>query len=319
MDNKTLYRILSGKIIVNIGHIYVINPVKYEHKYMAEEIYEETLIECLQDNVLSREDKAFELMLFRLKLPFNYKVTLKESKTAIDDKKVELYEAVKERKESDKIRQEIKDLDNTVMSILSKLHCMDTITAEGIAELAKTRYLIKKGLGRKVSAETIENIMNWISRNTITERTYRQIARSGIFFNIVSAANSNIFDNYPLTDEQISLMYWYKFYKNVYESQDKPFDWVIEDDLALDGWYILQARKSAKVDSVNYVESKIHSDAVRNSQEVYVIGGSKMNSVVYNANDEGGKAYIKAKQSLVNKGKLNESTERSLGQGFGVK
>lgn len=304
---------------MDIGKIYVIYPIKYEYRYIAETIYSDVLTECLQDSCVSKHDQAFELILFRQKLPFNYKENLEKDRKSLDNKKVELYEIAKEKGDTANVRKEIEELDNRIGFILGKLHCMDSITAEGVAEIEKSRYILKKSLKKKVSNTTLEMIMGWLARNSITEKDYRKIARSGQFFNIVNSAGSSLFKNYPLTDEQMSLMYWYRFYKNVLESQDRPFEWIIDDDLALDGWYIQQSRKAAKTESINYVEGKIHSDAVRGSQEVYVIGGAKMAETVYNANDASGRAYIKAKQGLINKGKLNESTDNSLGKGFGIK
>lgn len=309
---------MSGKIIAKPAQTYIINPIKYEHKYLAECLYEDVLAECLEDGCISKTSQEFELKLFRYKLPFNYKELLEKGRKDIEDAKVELYEIFKEKKQTSSVRKKLEDLDNNLISILSKLHFMDSITAEGVAEMIKSRYLLRKSIKKSVSDSELESIMMWLSKNSISETIFRQIARSNTFFNL-NTCTSSLFQNYPLTDEQTTLMYWYRFYKNVLEHSEKPFDWIIEDDLALDGWYILQSRKGAKSESVNYVEGKIHSSAVAGSQEVYIMGGAKMNDVVYNANNAGGKAYIKAKQNLIDKGKLSEHTEQSLGQGFGVK
>lgn len=317
MNNKILFRILSGKIIVDIGKIYIIKPNSYEHRYWAEVIYEETLSECLMDECISKSDEKFKLMLYRAKLPYNYEEQLKDLRKQTEDKKVEIYELVREKKDSEQAKKEYKKLDDKVLDILGKLHCMDSITAEGVAEITKNKYLLKKAIGKRITDSTLDSVMLWLSKNYINESTFREIARSNYLFNI-TGISKEIFSNYPLTDEQISLMYWHRFYKNVYEHQERPFEWIISDDLALDGWHIYQSRKTGKSESIDYVESKIQSDAVRNSKEIYVVGGSKMSDVVYNANDESGKAYIKAKQNLINKGKLNESVEQKLGQGFGL-
>lgn len=313
-----MYRILSGKIIVDIDKTYIIHPLKYEYRYLAEKLYEETLQECLDDECISKDDDKFKLVLFKRKLPFNYKDQLEKNRKDIENKKVELYEAMKEKKDAVKIKEDITELDNKVMEILSILHSMDSITAEGVAEMVKNKYVLRKSIKSKVNDSILDNIMFWLAKNSINEKEFRKIARSNQFFNMVASAKDNLFKNYPLTDEQTTLMYWYRFYKNVFEHQEKPFEWIIEDDWALDGWYIYQSRKTGKSESINYVEGKMLSDAVRNSKEVYVVGGAKMNEVVYNANDDTGKAYIRAKESLVNKGKLSESAEQRLGQGFGV-
>lgn len=317
---KLLYRILSGKIIVDIEKIYVVHTVSFSHKYWAEKVYERNLAECLAEGVISKEDKMFELMLFRNKLPYDYKTQLKDKQKILEDRKVDLYEAVKEKKtkEAEEIRLNINNITGEVGELLTKMHCLDSITAEGISELEKNKYLLRKSLKKKVSNKTLEEITEWMATNYIKESDYRKIARSNQFFNMISA-KSSLFKNHPLTDEQMTLMYWHRFYKGVLRSQEKPFDWVISDDLALDGWYISQSRKTSKSDSISYVESKMSSNAVRNSEEVYIIAPKHMADVIYDANDGTGKAYAKAKFNLIDKGKLNESTEQRLGQGFGIK
>jgi hypothetical protein len=44
-----------------------------------------------------------------------------------------------------------------------------------------------------------------------------------------------------------------------------------------------------------------------------------MHEEVLNANDATGKALIQARFSLINKGKLDVSTEQQLAKGFGLK
>lgn len=311
---------MSGKIIVDIGRKYIIHPTSYTYKYIAEVLYEKTVDDCLADQVVSKEDKAFELMLFRNKLPYNYKETLKEKRESIDNKKVNLFEVLKEKniEEANRIKKEIEGLSNEVSFVLERLHCLDNISAEGIAEMEKQKYLVKKSIKKKISAKTLDKIIEWLSRNYIREAEYRKIVKSGLFFNLINAKPS-LFKNYPLTDEQLSLMYWHKFYRNVYKSDDKPFDWIIDDDMALDGWYIFQSRKRAKMDSVSYVESKIHSTGTRDSQELFVFAPPEMSDVVNESNDATGKVYKKAFRNMIDKGKLDESTENNLSKGFGIR
>lgn len=316
MNKKTLYRILSGQIIIDIGRIYVLKPNKNIHKYRAEIIYEETLQNCIEDGVLSKEDMKFRLLLFKNKLPPNYQSILDENRAKIDDKKIELYETFKEKKNTQFVREEIGTLMANTSDILEKLHSMDSLSAEGIAEMAKSRYLICRGIGQKLKDSELDMIMMWLSQKSIRESDFRKIARSNQFFNM--ASTSSLFQNKTLTDEQLTLMYWHRFYKSVLEHPEKPFDWIIEDDWALDGWYLHQSRKAGKAESINYVEGKMHSDSVRGSQEVYVFGGQKMAKTVYEANDASTRAYIKARETLINKGKFDANVEQKLGQGFGI-
>lgn len=317
---KELYRILSGKLIINLyGNRYILNPLSYKQKYLLEEYYQEILEENLQNpDIMSQKDIKFKFLLFRHGLDPKYEETIKSNNKDIENKKLSIYELVKEKGKAEEEKKDLSRLNEQNSTLFYKLHQKDSITAEGMAELCKIRKSIRMGLKEKVSENTIEDIMQWMSENFIREETYRKIARSTTFINIVNAS-PNVFSNFPLTDEQITLMYWYRFYKNVSEHSEKPFDWVIEDDAALDGWCIFQSRKSGKSESVNYVESKILSDAVRNSEEVYVVRqpGTNMHDEVFSANDATGKAMIKARFNAIERGILNESNEQKL-KGLGT-
>ena len=318
---KELHRILSGKIIADINKkYYVLYPISHEKKYLIEKRCEELLEEYLQNpNIMSQNDLKFKALLFRLGLPPNYKDMMEKLSKDLEEKKIEVYHKVKEKADSSQAKKEISIINGKINELYYKLHSMDGVTSEGQIERYKARKEIQARLKKKVSVRTLDNIIEWITKNYIKEEMYRKIARSSSFANMINAGR--VFKNYPLTDEQISLMYWYRFYKNINGHSDKPFDWVIEDDLALDGWCIYQSRKVANQENVNYVESKIMSEAVRNSEEIYVVRqpGTNMHEEVFNANDATGKALIQARFNLINKGKLDVSTEQQLSKGFGLK
>jgi hypothetical protein len=319
--SKELFRILSGKIIADIGQRkYVLNPISHEKKYLIEKKCEELLEEYLQNSeIMSQKDIKFKALLFRLGLPPNYNEVMKKLSKDMEDKKVQIYESANNKGDTSHLKAEYKAINDKYNVLFYKLHSMDTITSEGLVDLYRARKEIGARITRRVSTRTIDAIIEWLTRNYIKEETYRTLARSSTLSNMINAGN--IFNNYPLTDEQISLMYWHKFYVNVSSHQEKPFDWIVNDDLALDGWYISQSRKVASQESVNYVDSKIISNQVRNSEEVYVVRqpGTNMHEEVLNANDATGKALIQARFSLINKGKLDVSTEQQLAKGFGLK
>lgn len=315
--NKLLFRILSGQIIVDIsGKKYIINTVSYANKYLAEEFHEELIEQLRYEEILSKDNPAFIIGLYKEGLKPSYKEDMKAIAEKVDELKLKLYEIVNEKGDAQALRNSIKKLNDDLLEILGKLHQKDSITIEGMAEFEKTKFLLRKSLNRKVSELTLDKIISWITKNYIKEEDYRKIARSNLLSNIIEAGDP--FKNHPLTDEQITLMYWYRFYKNVMSHPEKPFDWVIEDDWALDGWCIKQNKKNKASDAEQYVESKMTSDAVRNSTEVYIprTPGTDMAAVIDEANSPAAKTYKDLKFALINKGKMNESNDIRLTESF---
>lgn len=299
------------------GKRYIIRPISYSHKYLAEKLYEETLEELKMDkDFFSRDDDRFKFILIREGLKPSYKDDMKKISDEIEESKLSLYEIVNEKGDDSKIVDKIKTLNKDLLDILASLHQKDSVTIEGIADMQKTRYLIRTSLNKKVDESELNSIISWLGQNYIKEEDYRKIARSSALNDIVSAGKP--FKNYPLTDEQITLMHWYRFYKNVYEHPERPFDWVIDNDWALDGWCIKQSKKNKTEDAKRYVDSKITSDAVRNSTEVFIPRqpGTDMSKIIDDANSPEAKAYKKAKFALINRGKLDESTDVKLAESF---
>ncbi len=282
-------------------------------KYRAENEYLKNLEELKADpDIFSKEDPGYIVSLYREGLSPDYKDKMKKIGTEIEGLKVKLYDLVKEKGDAKEIRSQIVRKNEELMSILRILHCKDDITAEGMAEVQKAKYLLRKSLNVRVDESTLDRIAIWLGLNYITEAQYREVARSTKLNNYMVAGNP--FHNEPLTEEQLNLVYWHTFYKNVGSHPEKPFDWVIEDDWALDGWCIVQSESNKRSEAEQYVEGKMKSDAVRSSSEVYIPRepGKDMSEVIEQANSPAAKAYKAAKFAMINRGTLNESADIKL-------
>lgn len=86
------------------------------------------------------------------------------------------------------------------------------------------------------------------------EAVLRRIARGAEFQYRLAGCDGNacalfgVANGYELTEQQLSLYQWGKWYKSLYEMPmtDKPDDRVIEDDHALDTWFKLFQREQAR-------------------------------------------------------------------------
>ncbi len=138
--------------------------------------------------------------------------------------------------------------------------------------------------------------------STLTEQEIREIARSGgwsIMWNAAKKTGDSLF-NKPSTDyspEQALLCYWSLMYDSVYESMDRPLDRIIEDDVALDKWFLDQKKKSktdrAKSAKTNDVFHGHKSTGATSQEEFVMVTSEEEADDVYDMNDKWSLAQIR--------------------------
>ena len=84
------------------------------------------------------------------------------------------------------------------------------------------------------------------NEDLVTDKEYRFISRNDPFRSDWIIGKTNVFGIRAcnLSNEQKSLILYSRMYDNVYDSHDRPSEDVINDDYMLDGWFIVQRRKS---------------------------------------------------------------------------
>ena len=78
-----------------------------------------------------------------------------------------------------------------------------------------------------------------------------------------------------LSIDQKNIIVWSRMYDNIQESMDCPSDDVIQDDDMLDGWFIVQRKKQEKEKAKAELESGLTNSKISNSDEIFVVAGSK--------------------------------------------
>jgi hypothetical protein len=118
---------------------------------------------------------------------------------------------------------------------------------------------------------------------------------------------SSIFGLSPgdLTRQQIELISFSRMYDNVFQSMDCPPDEIVDDDLALDGWFVEQ-RKKREEESAEKRGSKIAEKTGGN--EIFVPVRSKNDiKKITDMNSNYGKGVLKSlKSDLEKTGELEE-------------
>lgn len=117
-----------------------------------------------------------------------------------------------------------------------------------------------------------------------------------------------------LNDNQLGLLYWSKLYDNIGESTDAPSNVVMRDPLAVDGWFIKQAKKRE-------AEEKKKDLPSQNAGEVFVMASShKEVKEINSLNNVEGKQILKSRaRDLATKGDLDERQFSHVKQEIGIK
>ena len=183
-------------------------------------------------------------------------------------------------------------------------------TCEGIAQLDKSMFLIECCSyvgGEKLDPNSLDlnNLLNKYYSLILKEADSREIARSEPWrstWGLRETNTINLFSNRDreLSVDQKNLLIWSRMYDNIQESMECPSDKVIEDDDALDGWFIEQRRKNEREKAVGVIEDSIQNDKIKNSQEVIVFADNKTDAkTIHEMNSPSSKVIKKERQEVI--------------------
>lgn len=181
------------------------------------------------------------------------------------------FNTVRKRNVEKKIKQAKKELDELNAQEVSLFY----LSAENRAEEVRRRLMVYMFTENKheepywssqesfmESRDTVllGNLINaYFQNNLCTEQVLRRIARSGEWrFRWIASKHGEQLFGRPISEwseMQNMLVYWSEFYDSIYESLERPPQYVIEDDTACDAWVANQnkvngaasAKKKTKV------------------------------------------------------------------------
>ena len=97
-------------------------------------------------------------------------------------------------------------------------------------------------------------------------------------------------------------------YDNVYENPEAPSEKVINEDICLDGWFIIQRRKREKERKEQQVNDMLGNGKVANSQEVFLMADSQQKAKeILDLNDPMSRSIIDQRNAAIDtsEGNLN--------------
>lgn len=303
MEQRTLInRFLSGIIIYRLKNKCIhIKPAKVEDKafadFYAEQAYEDALLEGL----LKKEDLE-KLIIEKGWWDKEKDDEIKTISNNLEQMKVDYYNNFFREESKKYIAENIEKQNKNLLKLHEQKNSLFDKSCEYLKSFARDSYLIEKTSFVESSSAVdffkIHTLVYSFYGNIVGDKVVREVAKSAVWRSIWNAAKGiKLFNNdiCELTQEQISLVGWSKFYDNVNESLERPDEEVIEDDIALDGWCIVESRKRKEEEKKKKGEGMV-SETMQDAGEVFIpVKNAKEQEQVLALNDQYGKSVIRSK------------------------
>jgi len=316
---------LSGIVVFRIGKKYIhVKPASARDKTFADFFSQEQYDDALMDGMWTQKE-AEEFLVDRGYWSKEEEDRIKKITENIETMKVDYYHRFYDSQSKDYIKNNIEKQNENVSKLYSKKYALHDKTCEYIKSYAHVSYLVQKNafLHNGISAHlSIPIHVLYTKHNETTNRLSadaRKIAKSDEWKYRWISLKKSCFENKhsSLTSFQLSIVSWSTFYDNINKSPDKPSEDVINDDIALDGWSIVEKRKREEEEKKTNAE-KLLPENMKHSGEVFIPArNAKMASDIMSLNNREASDHIKLlKRDLKDSGSVQEadltSTRREL-------
>ena len=247
----------------------------------------------------------------------DYESELSKVNTSIQNTLLALYKDYEMVTRREQHRLRLDQLRGQVGDVYSLIFTHELHSIEGIADSVRQDFLIsrltKDSLGYPIPDELIDTFRNKYIEMQPTTPEIRKLARNDGWKSMWLLMGMDIFIYRPISELQNTLATYSRMYENVYQHHECPPQQIIEDDDALDGWFISQHRDRLKDDApqtgsayketIIFAKDKDEANAIyaSNSDEAKAIQEMRMNQLKKNKiMKHGDFADVKHRQRLEN-------------------
>lgn len=267
---KDLYRIMNGYyFIYHKGNKYkVIYPTiqdKYEASQYALDYIEQNKFETSWPSQM-----MIDIWLNRDQIWNAEKQNiLDKQEKLLESTKVLLYKEYLQVAKRKLYKSDIQRLNKEINALYTEKTSLDYLTLDYAAESIKNEYLVVRSILNAVSgahvfdldhinSRSMQSITSTILQHQLTGKRLREICRSEIWHSYYIDSN-NTFDKPSIlqNDDQRHLIKLSRMYDSVRSHPEAPSDEIIEDDDALDGWFIDQKEKADRDKKKNDVLNRL--------------------------------------------------------------
>lgn len=252
--NKIITQIATGIVPFRYnGRFLYVYPPSTLLKQLSYLYYDEVLDSLKYEEWFSNEEARSFLINCKLLAP-DVDKQLERLNQQEEELKVAAFNAWTNPKQLAFVKTNVATVNRMAVALLSAKHSYDHLTREGYAEICRLNYIMEnsikdeKGKEVKVAEDAIlcDRAIHITNSASINSEKLREIARSEPWRTMWAASGgNNPFEAscIDLTDNQRNLISYSRMYDNVFKHPESPNEKIIEDDVVLDGWMIVQRRK----------------------------------------------------------------------------
>ena len=322
---KDLNKILSGNILVQTrNNILTVHQPDASTRYLADFFAEQVYEEAFKQNIYLQEELE-ELIIENGWWTQDEEDELKQIPKDIEQMKVDYFNSFLRDDTKTLIKRGIREREDRFEKLTQDKYRFFNYTCESLKSQAFTMYILEHCTfyekGDKISLEDISIYALYGKYNAeiLDDKEIREVSKNPNWRMIWSSAKESreIFSlpACDLTDMQKSLISWTRMYDSVYESMETPADSIIEDDYAIDGWFVVQRRKR------DDDRKESEGNKLPESGEVFVpVSNKKEAQRVHDMNTQQGKQVIKSRmKDLEEQGSLEEGQFTHVKQDLAMK
>ena len=275
-------RICAGylKYKLNNDIAVYIRPLTKGQYYEAQEIFMESLEEALNNGVMTPEE-SMEMLFENGLWDEEREEQLIAIEKSVEDYKVGIYESFFRTKEKEKYRALLKEANILWSQYYRDKHSYDYVNTTGVATYARWNWIIENTTSYEDGSSydwkhiDVQNLLAKYQESFLEEWRVRELARTEPWRVIWRTGKDNLFDQkgVELTLNQKNLFVWSMTYDSVSESHEPPPQEVIQDNDALDGWFLKEARKREGETFKQNAESNLGITA--DADEVFMMAPDK--------------------------------------------
>jgi hypothetical protein len=278
---KLLYRIFLGYyyLVIDNERYKVVSP-SFELKYESEILYDSVIEENKFDKrLLTTKEIEIYLITNGVWAPSDEK-TMKKIEDQIDDTKVEIYLNFNHSKKKEYLNQNLKTLEHTYSQLITRKNTFNYLSIEDHALSIKNEFIIMNTVynsannlvfnsSQEINYIMLQNFIKEILSEIITASQMRELVKSSLWKSYSSSCNLQR-DIINTNDDYKHLINFHNMYNNVRQHPECPSEDIINDDNALDGWYIHQNRKADKERKKKSILDKVGDNIKDNAGHVFI-------------------------------------------------
>jgi hypothetical protein len=324
--DKLFYRIILGYYYIYINNNkYKVTYPDISIKYEAEIIYDEAIEDNKFNKVyLNSDEIKLYLKIHNIWVPSD-EIKFKDCEKFLEDCKVELYLNYINTKARDIHKKNIVKATKDLEVLYQKKNSFNYLTIEEHATTIKNEFILMNTIYdtnnnlifnysnyNNSSYYKLQSFIKEILDYSIKPDQLRLLAKSDLWKSYAMSTNmeKNILS---INDDYRHLINLHKMYDNVRQHPECPSQEIIEDDDALDGWFIYQNNKAEKEKKKNAILDKFGGN-MKKAGEVFMLTNDVQETKdIFDLNDQTSKHNIKEIIALgKNKDKDKNNSNESI-------